>query len=59
VTVFNGGSLNIGSSSNSHDNVLNITNATVSTAYLNVGNSGALSNSLVLKVEHSRSGLCA
>src|ERR1039458_876456 len=49
VTVFNGGSLNIGSSSNSYGNVLNITNATVSTAYLNVGNSGALSNSLVLK----------
>ena len=49
VTVFNGGSLNIGSASNVSANVLNITNATVSTAYLNVGNSFALSNSLVFK----------
>ena len=48
VTVFNGGSLNIGSSSNAYGNVLNITNATVSTAFLNVGNSGAISNTLVL-----------
>jgi hypothetical protein len=49
VIVFNGGSLNIGSANNTYGNVLNITNASVSTAYLNVGNSGALSNSLALK----------
>ena len=49
VTVVNGGSLNIGSTSNSNGQVVNITNATVTTVNLNVGNSGATNNTLVLK----------
>jgi fibronectin-binding autotransporter adhesin len=49
VTVVNGGSINIGAGNGSFGNSLNITNATVSTVNLNVGNSGATNNSLVLK----------
>ena len=49
ATVVNGGSINIGSASNSFGQVLNITNATVTTVNLNVGNSFTVSNSLVLK----------
>ena len=48
-TVFNGGSLNIGAASGSYGNSLLVTNATVSTLNLNVGNSGATNNTLTLK----------
>lgn len=47
VVVNNGGSLNIGSASGTYGNSLLITNATVTTVYLNVGNSSASNNSLV------------
>jgi len=46
--VVNTGSLNIGAASNTFGNVLTITNASVTITNLNVGNSAAISNSLVL-----------
>ncbi len=49
VTIVNAGSLNVGSGSNTFGNVLNVTNATVTTLNLNVGNSNTSNNTLVVK----------
>ena len=48
-TVVNAGSLNIGASSNAFDNALTVTNATLTTSIINVGNSGATNNLLDLR----------
>ncbi|HVM62207.1 MAG TPA: hypothetical protein VMV72_15200 [Verrucomicrobiae bacterium] len=49
VTIVNIGSLNVGGASGTYGNTLTITNATVNTGTLNVGNSGATNNLLVLE----------
>jgi hypothetical protein len=47
--VVNTGSLNIGSANGTYGNSLTITNASVTTTNLNVGNTGATNNSLALQ----------